>query len=150
LNLYHLTVEFLGYLRRVEGVPYSKGELGRRELHRFILERHDGRLEHRESMLESAQRGIDCERLDQFLAGLLGMWNQLYYCASALFEIIPAWLLFLEGRRLIDAEVRAETLRSLAGLANSMRRVSRCIALNRDRKRLPLPLSAPACRIWPS
>ena len=31
LNLYHPTAEFLGHLRRVEGVPYTKGELGRRE-----------------------------------------------------------------------------------------------------------------------
>ncbi len=50
LYLYQFTIEFLGYLRRVEGMPYTKGELGRRELHRFILDRHDGNLEYRESM----------------------------------------------------------------------------------------------------
>ena len=144
-NLYYLTVEFLGYLRRVEGVPYAKGELARRELQQFILDRHAGRLEYQESMLQAMQRDLDSrqgrrlprkrevrryehllvpdrERLDHFMAGLLGMMNQLYYRAAAAFEIIPAWLRFLELRGLIDAEVRARTLSELAGLADHLRR----------------------------
>jgi len=144
-NLYHLTVEFLGYLRRVEDVPYTKGELGRRELEQFILDRDAGKLEYKESMLQAMQRDLDSrqgrrrppkrefrhyehilvpdrERLDQFMAGLLGMLNQLYYRAAAAFEIVPAWLRFLELRGLIDAEVRAQTLSDLAGLADALRR----------------------------
>lgn len=58
-NFYRLTVQFLGYLRRIEGVPYAKGELGRRDLHRFILERDAGKLEYFESMLNSMQRDLD-------------------------------------------------------------------------------------------
>ncbi len=58
-NLYLLTIEFLGYLRRVKGVPYAKGDLGRRELHQFILDRHYGRLEYKDSMFESAVRDIN-------------------------------------------------------------------------------------------
>jgi hypothetical protein len=146
LNLYHLTIEFLGYLRRVEGVPYTKGELGRRELHRFILDRHDGKLEYRESMLQSAQRDIDRrkgrrlppkrkyrryqnmlvpdrDRLDHFLAGLLDMMNQLYHRASALFEIIPAWLRFIEMHGPIDAEARMQTLGDLIPLAERLGRI---------------------------
>ncbi len=146
LNLYHLTIEFLGYLRRVEGVPYAKGELGRRELHRFILDRHDGKLEYRESMLQSAQRDIerrkgrrlppkrkyrryenmlvpDRERLDRFLAGLLDMMNQLYHRTSVLFEIIPAWLRFIEMHGLIDAEARMQTLGDLIPLADHLRKI---------------------------
>jgi hypothetical protein len=146
LNLYHLTIEFLGYLRRVEGVPYSKGELGRRELHQFILDRHDGKLEYRESMLQSTLRDIDRqkgrklppirkyrryenilvpdpERLEHYLAGLLDMMNQLYHRASALFGIITAWLRFLETRGLIDAEVRTQTLGHLAHLADNLGRI---------------------------
>jgi hypothetical protein len=143
LNLYHLTIEFLGYLRCVEGVPYTKGELGRRELHRFILDRHDGKLEYRESMLQSAQRDIDRrkgrrlppkrkyrryenvlvpdrDRLDRFLAGLLDMMNQLYHRTSALFEIIPAWLRFIEMHGLINAETRRQTLGDLIPLAERL------------------------------
>jgi len=144
-NLYHLTVEFLGYLRRVEDVPYAKGELARRELQQFILDRHAGRLEYKESMLQAMQRDLDGrhgrrrpperefrryehllvpdrERLDYFIASLLGMMSQLYYRAAAAFEIIPAWLRFLELRGLIDAEMRAEALSGLAGLADNLRR----------------------------
>jgi hypothetical protein len=143
---FRLTVEFLGYLQRVEAVSYSKGELGRRDLHQFILDRHGGKLEYRESMLKSAMRDIDRkkgrrsppkrnhrqyenmlvpdpERLEHFLAGLLDMMNQLYHRASALFGIIPAWLRFLETRGLIDAEVRTQTLGRLAHLADSLRRI---------------------------
>lgn len=146
LNFYHLTVQFLGYLRRLEGVYYAKGELARRDLHRFILERHEGKLEFRESMLESTLRDTareqgrrrrpirryraykhllvpDPERLEHYLAGLLDMMNQLYHRAGALFEIMPPWLRFLESRRLIDAEMRMQALDDLAPLGDKLRRV---------------------------
>jgi hypothetical protein len=143
LNLYHLTVEFLGYLRRVENMPYSKGELGRRELQQFIVDRHEGKLEYKESMLRAAQRDIDRrlgrrtppkrefrryehmlvpdrERLDRFLARLLDFLNPLHYHAAAVFEIIPSWLRFLEARGLIDAEARARAVSDLADLADNL------------------------------
>lgn len=146
LNFYLLTVQFLGYLRRFEGVPYTKGELGRRDLHRYLLERLDGKLEYKESMMASMQRELDhqqgrrrqpirkfksyehalvpdAERLEHYLAGLLGMTNQLYHRAAALFEIIPPWLRFLEARRLIDAEIRVQALAGLEPLADKLSRV---------------------------
>lgn len=46
--------------------------------------------------------------------------NQLYYRASALFKIIPAWLRFLEMRQLIDADVRIQTLGHLGHQADSL------------------------------
>jgi len=142
-NLYHLTLEFLGYLHRVGGVPYAKGELGRRELHRFLVERHDGMLEHRESLLESLGRDMsrkkkrhgrpirkyrryehtlvpDPERLEHYLAGLLDMLNQLYHRSAALFELIPEWLRFLETEQLIDAGTRTQAIGSLAYLADRL------------------------------
>jgi hypothetical protein len=146
LNFYLLTVQFLGYLRRFESVPYAKGELGRRDLYRFILERLEGKLEYRESMMESMQRELDhqqgrrrrpirkfksyehalvadAERLEHYLAGLLDMMNQLYHRAAALFEIIPPWLRFLEARRLIHAEIRVQALAGLEPLADKLCRV---------------------------
>ena len=146
LHVYQLTVQLLGYLRRFEGVPFSKGELGRHDLYRFILERHEGKLEYRESMLESMQRDIDRqqgrrtarlrkfkpyekvlvpdrERLEHYLTRLLGMMNQLHHRAAALFEIIPAWLRFLELRGLIDAATRVHTLNELMPLVESLSRI---------------------------
>jgi len=146
LNLYHLTVQFLAYLRRHEGVPYSKGELARSDLHRFIMERHDGMLEYRESMREAIQRDLDREkgrrsppvrkfrdwehllvpdpeRLEHYLASLLDVLNQLYHRGGALFEIIPPWLRFLESRRLIDSGTREKALEGLEPLAQRLSRL---------------------------
>ena len=146
LNIYRLTVQFLGHMRRLEGVPYARGELGRRDLHRFILERREGKLEYRESMLASMQRELarqqgrrarplrkfksyehllvpDPQRLEHYLVGLLDVMNQLYHRAAALFEIIPPWLRFLESRRLIDAEMRVHALAGLEPLAEKLSRV---------------------------
>jgi hypothetical protein len=146
LHVYQLTVQFLGYLRRFEGVAFSKGELGRHDLYRFILERHEGKLEYRESMLESMQRDLnrqqgrrterlrkfkpyenvlvpDRERLEHYLTGLLGMMNQLHHRAAVLFEIIPAWLRFLELRGLINPATRVQTLNELMPLAESLCRI---------------------------
>jgi hypothetical protein len=39
-----------------------------------------------------------------------------YYKATATLELVPAWLRFLESRRLIDAEQREQTLANLRGL----------------------------------
>jgi hypothetical protein len=142
MNFYHLTVEFLGYLHRVEGVSYTRGELGRRELWRFLMDRDAGNLEHRESMLEAMQRSLnearprrpttkfqryehplipDWERLDLFLAGMLDFLNPLHYRVAAAFEIVPAWLRFLESRGLIDADERARGIHDLAGIADDLR-----------------------------
>src|SRR5262249_24619837 len=54
--------------------------------------------------------------LDVHLAGLLGFLNGLYHTAAALFELMPAWLRFLESRRLIDAERRMKTVEELLPL----------------------------------
>jgi hypothetical protein len=51
------------------------------------------------------------------------MMNQLYHSASALFEIIPACLRFLEMRQLIDANARVQTLGHLGHVADSLGRI---------------------------
>jgi hypothetical protein len=142
-NLYDLSIAFLGYVHRVEGVPSTKAELGRRELVKFICERHAGELEYQESMLESLQRDLshrrqrrrppipkfrpyphqlvpDSERLDRFLGGLLGFLNQLYYHAVAVFALLPAWLRFLESCQLIEAALRVQALRDLESLVEPL------------------------------
>lgn len=146
MNVYRLTVQFLGHMQRLEGIPYAKGELGRRDLYRFIVERLEGKLEYRESMLASMQRELDRQQghrrrplrkfksyehllvpdsqwLECYLAGLLDVMNQLYHRAGALLEIVPSWLRLLESHRLIDVEMRLHALSELQPLAEKLSRV---------------------------
>jgi hypothetical protein len=130
-NLYRLIAQFVGYLRREEGVPYPKGELIRNELYRYFIRRHAGELAPRLSMLEQAMHPkkklppppkpghpLCPERVtfEIHLAELIGFMNGLYHTAAALFEIVPAWLRFLESRGLIDADRQAKTVEELRPL----------------------------------
>ena len=136
-NLFHLTVEFLGHLRREENVSYTRGELGRKHIEQYILERHAGELEPREGMLEAMMRPKrrrpkprsrkpdhvlcpDHDTLDRYLAGLLGFINPQYYKAAATFELMPAWLSFLESRQLINDEQHRKTVRELRSLFSQL------------------------------
>ncbi|MBS1251739.1 MAG: Protein translocase subunit SecA [Anaerolineales bacterium] len=141
-NLYDLSVEFLGYLRRQEGVSYTKGELARPRISEYILERQAGELVPRESMLEAAMRRAagkpepqhktrqpdhwlcpDQNTLNLYLGGLFGFINPQYYKLAATFESVPAWLRFLETRGLVDAEQREKTLLELRGLDTELLKV---------------------------
>jgi hypothetical protein len=54
------------------------------------------------------------------LAQLVGFMNSQFHTLAALFEIIPAWLRFLESRELIDSERHAKTLDELRPLHASL------------------------------
>jgi hypothetical protein len=139
-NLFDLSVEFLGYLRREESVPYTKGELGREQIQRYLLERHAGELQPQESPFETARppkrrqrkrksrkpRHVLCPdrgTLDRYLGRLLNFINPQRYKAAATLELIPAWLRFLESRQLIDAEERSKTMLDLRGLDTELLKV---------------------------
>ncbi|MFP4439922.1 MAG: hypothetical protein ACLFVO_22025 [Chloroflexaceae bacterium] len=142
-NLFHLTVEFLGYLRREEHVSYTRGELARQQIYRYVAERHAGELEPQESMLDmfmgSAKKKQsppkpkpprpanllcpDRETFDRFLAQLLNFINPQHYKVLATVELIPAWLRFLAARQLIDARQRVQTLEDLAALLPDLRNI---------------------------
>jgi hypothetical protein len=123
--LYHLTVEFLGYLRRIRDVPYCKGELARDQMQRYILERHAGDLKDTNSrskarkMFATAPPHLLCPdayTLHRFLDNLLNTWGPRLHKGAVMFELIPAWLRFLESRDLIDADQLVRTLDELADL----------------------------------
>jgi hypothetical protein len=128
-NLSYLTVEFLGYLRREEGMSYAKGELARDQLERYILERYaeelqkaSGRSKARKTKAKALASGPvhplcpDRATLDRYLANLLHLFNMRLHKAAALFEMIPAWLRFLEGCELIDSSQRQRALSELISL----------------------------------
>jgi hypothetical protein len=131
LNLHRLMMEFVGYLRREEGVPFPRGELVRQQLSKYFARRHAGDLDPRPSMLELARNPnkklpkppppihpLCPERvtLESHLAGLMGMMNHLYHPAAALFLAMPAWLRFLESRRLINAGTSTRVVKQLRPL----------------------------------
>ncbi len=137
VNLSRLIAEFVGYLRREEGVPYPRGELLRHELFRYFVRRHEGDLDPRPSMLESAlhpnlklpkpprpAHPLCPERitLDVHLAGLVNFFNSLHHRAAVLFQAMPAWLRFLESRRL-NAATRAKVAQELLPLYDSVVRL---------------------------
>lgn len=135
-NLLHLTLQFVRYAHRIERWTFSKAELARSEIYRFVVQRQTGELEYRESMLDTALRESgrkraaikrfkpythllcpDRERLDRYVAGLLGPLQARRYAAAALLESIPAWLRFLQGQGLIGGEECQRTLHELRSLA---------------------------------
>jgi hypothetical protein len=138
INLSRLISEFVGYLRREEEVPFPRGELVRQELYRYFLRRHEGDLDPRPSMLEQAlhpkrklpkppppAHSLCPERLtlDVQLAGMMDIMNGLYHSAAALFQALPAWLRFLESRRLIDAGTRTKVAEQLLPLHATLLRI---------------------------
>jgi hypothetical protein len=157
-NLLYLSHEFLGYLRRDEGVPYPKGELAREQLCSYLLKRHAGELEHWESPLgalasnpkRKPKRGTpradhplcpDQGTLDRFFGGLLNFFNPQHYKAVATFELIPAWLRFLISRRLLGTAKGEQALQELkplhAGLLEFYRNYSSDPALKQELERWP-------------
>jgi hypothetical protein len=137
-KLTRLISEFVGYLRREEGVPFSRGGLVRPELYRYFVRRNDGDLDPGPSMLERARhpnrklpkppRPIHplCPERVTFeaqLAGMMDFMNPQYYSAAALFHAMPAWLRFLESRRLIDAATSKKVAADLLPLRDPLLRI---------------------------
>ena len=138
-NLHDLGVEFLGFLRREEGVSYTKAELGRQEIVQYLLDRFDGRLEPRKSMFDAVLRKKpkpkstrrppehvlcpDRQTLDRYLADLINILNYQPHKTVAVLELVPAWLRFLETRQLIDTQQRKKTLTVLRGLDTDLLKV---------------------------
>jgi hypothetical protein len=141
-NLTDLTLQFVNYAHRVEGASYTKADLARGEIYSFISERHSGELEYTESMLDSALRSAgkkrgpikkykpyehllcpDYERMDHYLGRMLNMLGYRPHNAAALWELIPAWMRFLQTEGLIDAELRKRTLNDLKPLADVLLKI---------------------------
>ena len=65
----------------------------------------------------------DRATLDPFLAQLLHFMAPQYHRVAATFELVPAWLRFLEGRKLIDSLRRTHTLNDLESLRSDLRKI---------------------------
>jgi hypothetical protein len=134
-NLFRLITQFVGHLRRVEQVPYPRGELIRHTLHGYFIDRHRGDLNPRLSMLEQAMHPkkklppppkpshpLCPERVtfDVCIGQMFGFMSMQHHKAAALFEVIPAWLRFLQSKDLIDDAQRTRTLEELRPIHESV------------------------------
>jgi hypothetical protein len=133
-HLDDLTLAFLGEIFRMHGISLAKGDLARKAIARYILERHAGKLEPddapfgRRPMGRKTPRVVrrappnplcpDRETLDRFLAGMLNFISPQYYEAAATLELVPAWLRFLETHTLLTAEQRAAALDDMRRLVS--------------------------------
>jgi hypothetical protein len=135
VQLHDLTFTFLGTIHREQGISLAKGDLARKSIERYILERHAGELEPAESPLDRLRRPKarktpsvvrqrrpahplcpDRATLDRFLAEKFGFMSAHYYEAAVTLELVPAWLRFLEERGLLTSEQRAAALADLRRL----------------------------------
>jgi hypothetical protein len=141
-NLNLLAAEFVAHVHAAEGVAYTRAELARHSLCRYLVERHDGGLEPRESMIDAVMHPRkhrprparrpplhplcpDRATLDRYLAGLLGFLNVQVHEAVATLELVPAWLRFLEGRQLLAADVKDKVLAELRPLVGTVLEMAR-------------------------
>ncbi len=113
-NTRHLTLAFTHYLRTISGVAYFKAELARGGVFQYLWRRAKADLGARRGRT-SGKRQIrnlehvlcpDYATLDRFLGDLLNFFNVQHYEAAAMFEVLPAWLDFLEHYQLIDLQQR--------------------------------------------
>ena len=133
-HLDDLALAFLGEIYRMGESSLSKGDLARKAIARYILDRHAGKLENHDSPFKGGRRPKgqqtrsvvrrmpanvlcpDRETFDHFLASMFNIINPQYYDAAATLELTPAWLRFLETQDLLTAEQRAGTLDDLRKL----------------------------------
>ena len=137
-----LCVEFLGYLQRREGVPYSKGDLATESLAQYLIRRLRGQAGISPNLYDPGQRPgrqkgkrrykqqrsyhvlrPDPITLDAHLADMFAFLSSRHHRAAATWEVIPAWLRFLESRQLIDRAEHTRTLNSMATLSVNMLRL---------------------------
>jgi hypothetical protein len=136
-NLFDLSVAFVGYVYREEGVPLSKGDLARRQLVAYLVERFNGELEartqpsRRDKKRRPKAKGREPDHLlcpdpatlNRFLGPMTDRFYLQCYKVAATFELLPAWLRFLESRGLMDAAQHSETLQGMRLLTPSVRKL---------------------------
>ena len=130
-----LMVEFLGYLYYEEGVPLSKGNLGRHQFPHYFTSRRTGQLEPRMDVgnLLAQNRPVptkpdesrhplcpDPTTLREYLSKLLHYAKPQLVQAAVIFELTPAWLRFLQKQQLIDTAQKEDSWQALRPLTHDL------------------------------
>ncbi len=134
-NLHLLTIAFIHDWHIAEGTSYSKAELARSQIIRYLVERQRGDLEpvdkfpfsqgqkkkerKKLSSQSSASHPLcpDPQTLNRYMVLLIGFLSGRLHTAGAMLEAVPAWIRFLEKYDLLDGDQATEALASLKKLA---------------------------------
>ncbi len=138
-NLFSLCMKFLHYLHDKEDVSYAKADLARTDLQSYLFLRNTGELKlaekenkynlggpkkHKQKSHQPDHNlSPDRETFDRYLARKLKFLNQDVHEAAALFEMMPAWLRFLETHQLIAAAERKKRLQDLSTLIPNLLKI---------------------------
>ena len=130
-QVFHLCTEFLRYLRLERDVPYTKGHIARVQLFFYYLLRDEGVLETGQMGLEAAAKRPqkkskkksrpqlehplcpNASTFEVFLGGLLESFEPHDLKAATTFELLPAWLDFLNSVGLLETEQKARALTAI-------------------------------------
>jgi SEC-C motif len=128
-NLTQLLNQFVSYVHREEGIAYSKAAMARGQIQEYLLDRLVGELSPRGNMCDQRPAGKgspprqpehplcpDRATLDAFFARRFNPFSPQYYLVAAMFELLPAWLRFLEQSALLEPPLRTKTLEDLKQL----------------------------------
>ena len=134
-NYTHLLAAFTHYAHHEEGIALTKAEMVREQLSRYFALRHEGELDETEDdygrrpkrrrkrkTKQVSQHPLcpDARTLDRFMAQLMGFMSFRYHETSALFELIPAWLRFLNRYNLLEEETQQQTVKALSYLKDPL------------------------------
>lgn len=134
-NYTHLLAAFTHYAHREEGIALTKAEMFCEQLSRYFTLRHEGELDETEDdygrrpkrrrkrktkQVSQHPLCLDARTLDRFMAQLMGFMSFRYHETSALFELIPAWLRFLNRYNLLEEETQQQTVKALSYLKDPL------------------------------
>lgn len=124
LNLSYLCNEFMDYLYKDVKKSYSKADMMRNELNRYLVKRVNGEFKYKSKSNKRKDGSKNNLKnilypdssLDQQIAAFMDIFSFRLYRALALYESIPYWLSFLELNHLIDSPSSDEIYKSISYL----------------------------------
>ena len=123
-NISELSAQFLGYLRRVEDIAYTKGHLVNNVLAQYLLEQVTAAVAEWDEVENAdpitAPLLPDRASVESLLGSYLTVFNANPHKAAAIFELLPAWIRFLAGLGLVTDDEVKTAVSDLRGLDNTM------------------------------
>ena len=128
-NIFSLSLEFVGYVKREFEVPYTRSLIGAREICNYLVGRISGELKPKPKKSRGHQGKKqhplcpDHDSLDSYFAQYSHFLTPQNYHISATYELIPNWLQFLKKHQLIGQEMINPTLIDLAPIAMDLSKI---------------------------